>query len=90
MKESERIIEARLRDRVEMSKQQWIYAMKGNHRCHACLKKLMEKYRGSKRTTLCICRPRESLRQGSAGRAVVLHEKIRNTGKVFATCTGYV
>ena len=34
--------------------------------------------------------PRESLRQGSAGRAVVLYEKIRNCEKVCATCTGYV
>ena len=39
---------------------------------------------------LCICGPRESLRQGSARRAVVLHEKIRNSRKVCATCTGYV
>ena len=44
----------------------------------------------SKRATLCIRRLRESLRQGSAGRAVVLYEKIRNSGKVCATCTGYV
>ena len=44
----------------------------------------------SKRATLCIRRPRESLRQGSAGRAVVPYEKIRNSGKVCATCTGYV
>ena len=38
----------------------------------------------SKRATLCICRPRESLRQGSTGRAVPLYEKIRNNGKVCA------
>ena len=44
----------------------------------------------SKRATLCIRGPRESLRQGSAGRAVVLYEKIRNSGKICATCTGYV
>ena len=37
-----------------------------------------------------IREPRESLLHGSAGRAVVLHEKIRNSGKVCATCTGYV
>ena len=42
----------------------------------------------SKRATLCIRGPRESLRQGFAGRAVV--EKIRNSEKVCATCTGYV
>ena len=55
------------------------------------LRMLMEKYReGHKRATLCICGPREGLRQGSTGRAVVLHEKIRNSGKVCATNTRYV
>ena len=39
---------------------------------------------------MCIRGPRESLRQGSVGRAVVLYEKIRNSGKVCATSTGYV
>ena len=39
---------------------------------------------------LCICGPRESLRQGFKRTAVVLYEKIRNSGKVCATCTGYV
>ena len=37
--------------------------------------------------TLCIRGLRENLRQGSAGRAVALYEKIRNSGKVCATCT---
>ena len=38
MKIWERIIEARLRDRLQLSKQQlWIYARKGNNRCHVCL-----------------------------------------------------
>ena len=46
--------------------------------------------RRSKKATLCIRGPRESLRQGSTGRAVVLHEKIRNSGKVCTTSTGYV
>ena len=45
---------------------------------------------GSKRATLCILGPRESLRQGSTRRAVVLYEKIKNGRKVCATCTGYV
>ena len=50
-----------------------------------------EKVQGrSKRATLRICRPRVSLRQGSAGRAVVLYEKIGNSGKVCETCTGNV
>ena len=44
----------------------------------------------SKRATLCIRGPRESLRQYSERRAVILHEKIRNGGKVCETCTGYV
>ena len=33
---------------------------------------------------------RESLQQGPDSRAVVLYEKIRNGGKVCATCTEYV
>ena len=33
---------------------------------------------------------KESLRQGFQRKAVVLYEKIRNGGKVCATCTGYV
>ena len=40
--------------------------------------------------TLCICKSRESLQQGFVGRAVLLYEKIRNSGKVCATCTGCV
>ena len=68
----------------------WIYARKGNYRCHDCFKNVDEKVKGrSKRATLCIRRPREGLRQGSAGRVAVLYEKIRNSGKVCATCTGY-
>ena len=39
---------------------------------------------------MCIRRPRESFRQGSVGRAVILYEKIRNSGKICATCTEYV
>ena len=66
MKVWERIIEARLRDRVEISKQQY----------------------GFIPGKLCICGPRESLRQGFVGRAVVLYEKIRNSGKVCTTCIG--
>ena len=52
----------------------------------------IEKDQGiSKRATLCIRRSRESLRQGSKRRSVVvLYEKIRNGGKICATCTGYV
>ena len=45
--------------------------------------------RRSKRATLSILRPRESLRQGSAEKAMVVYEEIRNSRKVCATCTGY-
>ena len=69
----------------------WIYATKGNHQCHVCFKNVNGKVQGRlKRATLCIRGPRESLRQGSMGRTVVLYEKIRNSGKVCATSTGYV
>ena len=85
----ERIIEARLRDSVEISKQ--IYSRKGNYRCYVCFKNVDGKVHGrSKRGLLCIRGPRESLRQVSARSDVVLYEKIRNSGKAFATCTGYV
>ena len=88
-----KIIEARLRDRVEISKQQYGF-MPGKRTTDAmfALRMLMEKYRESQRELfwLYIRGPRESLRQGSAGRAVVLYEKIRNSGKVCATSTGYV
>ena len=92
MKVWERIIETRLRDRVEISKQQYGFMPgKGNHQCHICLKNANGKIQGrSKRATLCIHGPRESLQQGSTRRAVVLHEKIWNSGKVCATSTGYV
>ena len=76
----EKIIKARpeARDRVEISKQQYGF-MSGKETTGAMfsLRMLMEKYREGQRELLCICRPRESLRQGSAGRAVVLYEKIR-------------
>ena len=61
------------------------------YRCHVCSKNVDGKIQErSKKATLCICGPRESLRQGSERRAVVLHKKIRNGGKVCARCTGYV
>ena len=55
MKVREKIIETRLRDRVEISKTAiWIYARKGNHRCHVCLRMLMEKYREGQRELHCV------------------------------------
>ena len=60
-------------------------------RRHVCLKNVDEKgQERSKRATLCICGHRESLWQSSERRAVVLYKKIRNGGKVCATCIGYV
>ena len=91
MKVWERIIQGRLRDNVEISKQQYGFMPgKGTTNAMFTLRMLMEKYREGQRELHCICKPRESLRQGSMGRAVVLHEKIRNSGKVCATCTRYV
>ena len=90
MKVWERIIEARLRDRVEISKQQYGFMPgKGTTNAMFCLKDDGKVQGRSKRATLCICEPKESLRQGSTGKAVVLYEKIRNSGKVCTTCTGY-
>ena len=85
----ERIIEARLRDRVEINNMD--LCQEREPRCHICSKNVNGKAQGrSKRATLCICGPREGLRQGSTGRAVVLYEKIRNSGKVCTTSTKYV
>ena len=89
MKVWKRIIETRLRDRVEISKQQYGFMPgKGTIDAMFALRMLIEKHREGQ--TLCIRGPRESLQQGSAGRAVVLYEKIRNSGKVCTTSTGYV
>ena len=55
------------------------------------LRMLMEKYREGQRELHCVFVDLEkALRQGSAGTAVVLYEKIRNSGKLYATSTGYV
>ena len=55
------------------------------------LRMLMEKYSKGQRELHCVFVDLEkSLRQGSAGRVVVLYEKIRNSEKVCGTCTGYV
>ena len=77
---------------MEISKQQYGFmSEKRSHRCHVCFKNVDGKVQGrSKRPTLCIREPGECLRQDSVRRAVVLYKKIRNSGKVCATCTGYV
>ena len=87
-----RIIEAMLRDRVEISKQQYGFMLgKGSYQCHVCLKNVDGKVQGRpKRAILCIPGPRESLQQYSKRRAMVLYEKIRDGAKVCATCAGYV
>ena len=86
MKVWERIIEARLRDKVQINKQKYGFMLgKGTSHTMFALRMLIEKYRKSKRAALCISGPRESLRQGSTGRAVVQYEKIRNSEKVCAT-----
>ena len=85
----ERIIEARLRDRVEISKQQYGFMPgKGTIDAMFAFKYVDGKVQQrSKRATLCIRGPRESLQQGSTERVVVMYEKIRNSGKVCATST---
>ena len=89
MKVWERIIEARLRNSVEISKQQYGFMPgKGTTDAMFALRMLMEKYREGQKELHCVFV--ESLQQGSAEIAVVLYEKIRNGGKVCATCTGYV
>ena len=91
MKVWKKIIEARLRNSVEISKQQYGFMPeKGTTDAMFALKMFIKSIGRPKRASLCICRPKESLRQGSERRAAVLYEKIKNSGKVYATCTGYV
>ena len=93
MKVWERIIEARLRDRVEIRKQQYGFMPgKGTTDAMFALRMLMEKYRERQRELHCVFVDlhRESLRQGFMGRAMVLYEKIKNIEKVCATITGYI
>ena len=92
MKIWERIIETSLRDRVEISKQQYGFMPgKGTTDAMFALRMLMKKYRKGQRELHCVFVDLEkALRQGCTGRAMVLHEKIRNNGKVCATSTGYV
>ena len=89
MKVWERIIETR--QGIEISKQQYGF-MPGKETTDAmfALRTLMEKYREGERELHCVFVPRESLRQGFERRIVMLYEKIRNGGKVCATCSGYV
>ena len=92
MKVWERIIEARLSDRVGISKQKY-GLMPGKETTDAMfsLTMLMQKYRKGQRELHCVFVDLEKqLTTGSARRAVVLYEKIRYSGKVCATCAGYV
>ena len=91
MKVWERIIEARLRDRVEISKNQYEFTPgKGTTDAMFSLRMLMEKYRDGQRELYCVFVDLEKVYQVPAGKAVVLYEKISNSGKVCATFTGYV
>ena len=62
---------------------------KGTTNVMFALRMLMEKYREGQRELNCVFVDLEK-RQGSAGKAVVLYEKIGNSEKVCETCTGYV
>ena len=62
---------------------------KGTTNAMCCLKNVDGKVQGrSKRATLCIHGPRESLQEGSTGKAMVLYKKIRNTVKIYAIVQG--
>ena len=86
MKVWERIIEARLRDRVEISKQQYGF-MPGKETTNAML---MEKYREGQRELHCVFVDLEKAYNRILWEELWYCEKIRNGKKVCATCTGYV
>ena len=73
MKAWEKIIEARLRNKVEISKQQYGFMPgKGTTDAILAFRMLMEKYRkGQKELHCAFVDLEKSLRQGSAGRAVM-------------------
>ena len=90
MKVCERIIEARLRDRVEISKQQYEFMQgKGTTDAMFAFRMLMKKYREGQRELHCVFMNLEKP-YDRVPRAVLLYEKIMNGEKVCATCTGYV
>ena len=92
MKVWERIIEARLRDRVEISKQKYGFMPgKGTTDAMFALRMLMEKYREGQRELHYVFVDLEKAYDSVPWEEpVVLYEKIRNSGKVCATCTGCV
>ena len=91
MKIWERIIEARLRNRVETSEQQYGFMPgKGTINAMFALRMLMEKYKEGQRVLHCVFMDLEKAYVRPKRRAVVLYEKIRNSGKVCVTCPGFV
>ena len=86
MKVWERIIKARLRDRVEISKQQYGFLLgEGTTDAMFALKMLMEKYSEGQRELHCVFVDLEK-----AYDRVPQEERQGSTGKVCVTCTGYV
>ena len=88
MKVWERVIEARLRDRVEISKRQYEFMPeKGITRCYVCFKNVDGKVQGRSKRVHCVFVDLEKA-YDRVSREELWYEKIRNSGKVCATCTG--
>ena len=92
MKVLERIIETRLRDRVEISKQQYRFMQgKGTTVAMFALRILMEKYREGQRELHCVFVDLEKAYDMVAREELwYCMTKIRNSGKVCATSTEHV
>ena len=93
MKILERIIKTRLKDRVEINKQQYGFMPgKGPTNAMFALRMLMEKYRKGQRKLHCVFVNLEKAydRVPKEELWYCMTEKIRNGEKICVTCTGYV
>ena len=90
MKVWERIIEAKIRDRVEISKQQYGFMPgKGTTDAMFALRMLMGKYREGQRELHCVFVDLKKAYDRVPRKDLWYCKRKSNSGKKCATCTGY-